>query len=613
MLVIGLVGALVLVHALEAHAAPEAPQGTTSSKRRMSAVVGPDGVWDWVEEMEGEAPTPAQVEAIREVQAEEAAEAAIIEDDLTTTPPPVEFYENPTSAVTPELLFLDRVDPGEFDIPVERNELVVKWMKYFLSKRDTFETWLERGGRYQPMMVRALEEAKLPKDLVYLSMIESGYNTLAYSTADAAGLWQFIESTGQEHGLRIDWWVDERRDPERALEAAIAYLGALHRQFGDWRLAWAAYNSGPHRITRAIQKHGTRNFWELVEKDALFSETANYVPKIMAAAIIGKHPEWYGFDVTPEDELAYEVVSVDAAVDLAVLAKCAGISVAQLRALNPALRQVASPPGGYDVKVPVGRQEAFIDALAKVPSRDRLTIAVHTVRPDETLGGIARKYKSSVSEIVAANHIATPDRIEIGDRLVIPNASAKGKALLADVVPTAAPRESRSTTERSGTGVRAVNPKAPPPTTYVVVSGDTLSTIAARRGTSVSAIKALNGLTSNTIVEGQKLKIPTSAVRKTHTVAPGETLMKISRLEQVSVAQIQEWNGIDDPEHIEVGQVLYLSGYAPGIWKEYTVVAEDSLSLIARRQGCTVAQLEAWNDIEGSVIHPGQVLRLRAK
>jgi membrane-bound lytic murein transglycosylase D len=406
------------------------------------------------------------------------------------------------------------------------------------------------------MMHAALEEAGLPKDLVYLSMIESGYNAHAYSHADAAGLWQFIPSTGKLYDLRIDWWVDDRRDPEASLGAAIAFLGELHGMFGDWRLAWAAYNGGPGRVRRAIERSGTKDFWTIAEGTSLHPETENYVPKIMAAAIIGKHPERYGFTgIEYEEELKYDTTRVDGAVELEVLARCAGTSVEELKALNPGLRRYATPAEGYDLRVPVGRRETFVAALAEVPQSERLTVVRHTVRRGETLSIIASKYGTTVSDVSRANNLRNVNKIYVGMSLVIPRHggvdASRETATLASVAPAAAPVSKPAAKAK--------------PATHVVARGDSLSGIATRY--------------------------------------------------HVSVADLQRWNGIRNASHIEVGQRISLSGTGTGAgagggWTTYTVKRGDSLGRIAGKYGCSVGDLREWNGIRGSVIHPGQKLKV---
>lgn len=306
--------------AVEPHAAPVSPA---------VAVVGADGVWRWVD-------TPA---AIPRALSEAEAAAKRARDPLR----------------------LDLVDLNTFDLPIDLHPRVIHWMTHFLGPgRRTFSTWMARGARYQPMMRRELQKAGLPQDLVYVSMIESGYDPLARSTSSAVGLWQFVRSTGEAQGLRIDMWVDERRDPERSLRAAVDYLSDLYGQFGDWRLALAAYNAGPTQVRRAINRTHTRDYWKLVARDQFSAETDDYVAKIMAAAIIGRHAEVYGFTDLPwAPELAYGVVEVHDGPSLDTLATRAGVDLAELRRLNPALSRTTLPPLGWDLHVPVGTEHLF--------------------------------------------------------------------------------------------------------------------------------------------------------------------------------------------------------------------------------------------------------------
>ena len=311
------------------------------------------------------------------------------------------------------------------------------------------------------MMYEKLEKEGLPRDLVYLSMIESGYNAHAYSHAAAAGLWQFIPSTARLYKMRVDWWVDDRRDPEASLDAAMAFLGELHQMFGKWELAWASYNTGPGRVRRAMKKFGTDDFWVIEDGNYLHPETENYVPKIMAAAIIGKHPERYGFtDIAFQDELRYDTAKVEGSVELEVLAKCAGTTVKEIKALNPALRRFATPPEGYTLRVPVGSQGTFVAALAKVPKSKRVTVAHHKVRRGETVGAIASRYGVRVSDISRANGLKNANRVYVGQSLLIPGRSGSSTHVAA-------------ISGRTRTDAKTV------PSTHTVRGGDTLSSIAA--------------------------------------------------------------------------------------------------------------------------------------
>jgi membrane-bound lytic murein transglycosylase D len=583
-----------------------------------------DGIWTWVDRMEGEIPSKEQVEAIQEVTEEHEAERALV-DELSGGEVPTAFYEDPQKALAEAPADPKGIDPAEFDIPIEVNAAVEKWIQYFTgSGRKYYERWLSRAPRYQPMMREKLEAVGLPQDLVYLSMIESGYNPHAYSHSDAAGLWQFIPSTGRVYDLRIDWWVDDRRDPEKSLTAAITFLGELHRMFGDWRLAWAAYNGGPGRVRRAIDRSGSKDFWTIAQGSHLHPETQNYVPKIMAAAIIGHHPERYGFtNVLPQEPLHYDVARVEGSVEFEVLARCANTTVDELVALNPALRRFATPPEGYDVRIPRGSQQVFLAALAEVPPEQRITVVRHTVRRGETLSTIASRYGTTVDDLSRANQLKNVNRIVVGMNLVIPRSGA------GDFSP---PPEPPATSGEPGVVLAAVSsPKSAPsvakvtrpapkaPAVHVVKRGETLTTLAERYGTTVAAIKSKNGLKTSTILVGQRIVLPEGSAAsvpaspKVHVVAPGETISKIARRYGVDPAKLQEWNRISDPSHIEVGQKVTVDGPNPDAvrWKQYVVQNGDSLSKIATRHACTVEELRAWNSLQGSVIQPGQMLKIQ--
>jgi membrane-bound lytic murein transglycosylase D len=504
-----------------------------------------EGIWEWVDRMEGEIPTAEQIDAIEEGQ-EVDANLLMFTHDLAGGEVPTGLYTDPRAALKVDPLFLDLVDPSEFDIPIEVNAEVAMWVTYFTGNgRQHYQRWLGRSTRYRPMMYRELDKAGLPRDLVYLSMIESGYNAHAYSHAAAAGLWQFIPSTGKLYDLRIDWWMDERRDPEASVVAAIAFLGELHKMFGDWRLAWGAYNGGPGRIRRATSQANSKDFWVLARGSYLHSETDNYVPKIMAAAIIGKHPERYGFtNIEYQEELTYDKVKVEGSVELEDLAKCAGTTVDEIKALNPALRRYATPPEGYEVRVPVGRRDTFAAAVATVPRSTRETEVVrHTVRKGETLGRIAAKYGTSVSTISSANGLKNANHIYVGMSLRIPGKGGEGS----DVAENFGSR---------ATDARPTPSKASPATVHTVKSGETLSTIAAKYGRTTGQIQSYNGLSGSKILVGQKLKVSGSggtssasstssaASSSTHVVQKGESLGSIEvRRERGTAAEGQRHQG----------------------------------------------------------------------
>jgi membrane-bound lytic murein transglycosylase D len=297
-----------------------------------------------------------------------------------------------------------------FDIPVEFNDEVENWVEYFKGPgRRHFAVYLERKAKMEPVILPRLREAGLPQDLIYLAMIESGFSTAAHSPAGAVGPWQFIRSTGRLFGLQQDWWKDERRDPYKSTDAAIQYLGRLHDEFGDWRLACAAYNSGELKIRRAISRLGTKDFWTIVRnRRALRRETKDYVPKMMAAAIIGKNPEQFGFGAAPKDTSLVDVeeVKVPKAENLRTIAQVAKISRDELLELNPELLRCCTPPqkGAYTVRVPKGESARLL--LAAVGAGEIGHYAGfrrHVIRRGDNLSTIAAHSGVPVAAILAIN------------------------------------------------------------------------------------------------------------------------------------------------------------------------------------------------------------------
>ncbi|MBA2322012.1 MAG: LysM peptidoglycan-binding domain-containing protein [Deltaproteobacteria bacterium] len=584
-----------------------------------------EGVWHWVEQMDGEIPTAEQVDALEE-SAERTVAERRLSDELSSSGPPTTFYTDPVRSLRPDPLYLDRVDPSEFDIPIEINEEVVKWIRYFTGDgRKYYAKWLTRSTIYRPYMYEQLEKAGLPRDLVYLSMIESGYNAHALSHAGAAGMWQFMPATGKMYKLRIDYWVDERRDIEKSTRAAIDMLGELHQMFdGSWYLAWASYNGGPGRVRRSVQSSGTENFWTIAQGAWLHPETENYVPKIIAAAIIGHHPERYGFDnIEYQPTLEYDVAHVSGSVSLEVLARAAGTSVTILQDLNPALRRYSTPAEGFDLKIPAGGQSRFVAALATIPREERstTTVARHTVRRGETLSVIAGKYNVSLGDLSQANGLRNVNRIYVGMSLVIPG---RGE-IAAEATPTERKAPVAAAATRSSTPKTAAK-------YHTVARGDTLSEIASKYGVSVTQLKSWNKVSGSTIVPGQKLAVnssggtgssgssssSSSGSTTKYTVKKGDTLSTIAAKYGVTTAQIQSWNGIKNASSIYAGQVLSVKGSSTSAaaassgWTTYTVKSGDSLGAIAQRHGCTVTELQSWNGIRGSVIQPGQKLKLKS-
>jgi membrane-bound lytic murein transglycosylase D len=321
---------------------------------------------------------------------------------------------------------------AEYDIPIDANEAVRAYVRFFQLEpaRKHFVKWLGRLSRYEQRYRAILRANGVPEDTLFLAMIESGFANLAYSRARAVGPWQFIAGTGKRMGLSQDFWVDERRDPEKSATAAAAYLKELYEEFGDWRLAWAGYNAGAGKVAKA-QRKGQADFWSMARGRVLKRETKGYVPKLMAAAIISKHAEAFGFkkeEVEPETWPEFERVAVPGAVDLATVAAAAEVSERDLRDLNPELRRSCTPPRGYEIRVPLGHGEAFAKNWPAVSSSARLSFAHHVVAKGDSLAAIAAGYGVPVSTVASMNGVKPGRRLRPGTELVIPLSALSRKA-----------------------------------------------------------------------------------------------------------------------------------------------------------------------------------------
>jgi len=314
-------------------------------------------------------------------------------------------------------------------VPLPFNEAVDRNLERFTTPpmRDRFARWLRRSGRYVPMMKAVFREAGLPEDLVYLALIESGFNPYARSWKRAVGPWQFIESTARRYGLTVNWWEDERRDPEKATRAAARYLADLYGRFGAWDLAMAAYNGGEGRIGRAVRRTKTDDFWKLRDTRHIRRETKNYVPKYIAATMIARNPARYGFDgLRYDDPLTYDEVRLETPIDLAVAARLAGVTVRDLKDLNPSLKRWATPPyrRGYVLRVPAGSGGRLLGGIAESRPQELFTMLPYRIEKGDTLGRIARRYGVPLKVLISMNPGIRPRRLRIGKVIRIPSGSA---------------------------------------------------------------------------------------------------------------------------------------------------------------------------------------------
>ena len=509
------------------------------------------------------------------------------------------------------------------EIPVVLNARVMHYMNYFQNRgRKSFSIWLARSGKFIPNMKLILQQRGMPTDLVYLAMIESGFNVKARSHASAVGPWQFIKPTAKRYGLRVDSWVDERMDPKKSTEAAANYLGDLYAMFQNWELAAAGYNCGEDRVQNAIDKYQIYDFWQISEF-TLPRETKNYVPKLMAALIIAKDPAKYGFvGISYHEPVPYETVRVAPQKKLSDIARVIGVSPTKLKELNPALIHDATPPGNpYPIHVPVGYASIANQKSRQIASLGNVNPNIakssgtykYKVRRGDSLGKIARKYGTSVSKIKRANGLKS-NTIRVGQRLKIP-----GK------YSTTTYASSKNSTHTAK---------------YRVKSGDTIGAIAARHRVSASDIRSANGIKGSLIKTGQTLTIPGASGRyygddtspqKTanitkYKVKSGDTLGGIAARHRVSITTIRRANGIKG-SNIRAGQTLKIpqitsTAYASSSTStqssstntstssKYRVRPGDTLGGIAEKHGVRLSLLKATNNIKGSTIMKGQILTI---
>jgi membrane-bound lytic murein transglycosylase D len=308
------------------------------------------------------------------------------------------------------------------DVPVDLNDAVLSCIDLYQGTlRDWFQEALSRGQPHLPHIRKVFAEEGVPQDLAYVALVESAFKTTAYSRAKAKGVWQFVSATGRRYGLAVDWWVDERSDPEKATRAAALYLKDLFELFGDWNLALAGYNAGEGKVMRAMARYGTDDFWRLRETRGLRRETKNYVPLVHAAIVLAKAPGRYGFVVAPAALPLVERVPVEGAVHLAVVAACAGESVEELRARNPELRRLATPADRtFALRVPEGRGRTVAECLDRRPTDQRVAWRPHVVRRGQTLGSIARANGVTARAVADANGITLQKRLRVGAELIVP-------------------------------------------------------------------------------------------------------------------------------------------------------------------------------------------------
>lgn len=498
----------------------------------------------------------------------------------------IQYSENePEAALEEELSALDKVGAWDespkskphiaeaqekttYDFPVVINKQVEFYLNLFqTTQRGYFEKWLARSTKYLPYIREQLDKAGLPRDLAYLAMIESGYNPLAYSKSHAVGLWQFMKATALDYDLEVDSHIDERRDPEKSAKAAIRYLSDLYAEFKSWYLAVASYNAGQGTIRRAIQRHDTRDFWKLAGYETLKLETKRYVPKLIAAIILSKNPEKYGFtNIRYEAPAQYDLITVPSMTDLQAVAMAGDYNIDDIKKLNTELVDGYTPPGkkDYQLKIPYGSKARVSENLSRLHPVLTTDYKTHVVAKGDTLTEICRRYNVNKTTLLKANNLNSA-KLKTGQRLRIPYQTTK----------------------------------------YVLLKdGETPQSRFAQAE------------------EGGRLHI--------HVVQPGETLSKISKLYDVPPEIIMQWNNLESVHKINVNQslALYLDrpiasqpevvAYNTGKTEHktkrityYRVKSGDSLWGIAKKFSVSPKDIRRWNNLTSNMIRPGDELVIK--
>ncbi|PID77028.1 MAG: lytic transglycosylase [Deltaproteobacteria bacterium] len=484
-------------------------------------------------------------------------------------------WENKDTADAPEP---EKEDQKGF--PIVHNKQVDAYIKIFTgSQRKQFARWLATSGRYAPIVYQELDRFGLPRELLYLAMIESGFNQRARSAAKAVGLWQFMRSTGRQYSLRIDNYIDERRDAKSSSEAAASFLSDLYGEFGDWYLAVAAYNAGPGKIRKGLNRYKADNFWDLAQHNYLRLETKRYVPKLIAAIIIAKDPEKYGFhNLVYKTPLKYDVLEVGPGLDFNAIALISGQNVKEIKELNLELKKGRTPLNrkSHLVKIPAGSLQYAKANMGKLHNVVKNGYKIHIYKSGETLSAICRRYNIDKTTLLKVNNLKS-GKINNGKRLRIPYTTVAYQLL-------------------SGKGGLPAGENF---ILHTVRKGETISNISKRYNVSPELIALWNNLPNiHKLSIGQQLALHTD---KNGTVKPAGIKPQASRDDNIIV--LAENN--KRIHHAEPAAKSVQLGW-------YEVKDGDSLWTISRKFKISPAQIKKWNNLKSNLIRPGVRLKIKS-
>ena len=422
----------------------------------------------------------------------------------------ISTFDPPAPTTATETAVASDLSLTTHDVDIPLNRKVLSYIELFQGNlREFIGEGLQRGAKYLPMIQEEFRKQGLPLDLAYIPLIESAFKNTARSRAKAQGMWQFMSYTGREFGLDLNWYVDERSDPEKATQAAAKYLKSLGKMFNkDWHLAMASYNGGPGRVQRAMRRSGKKDFWALTATTRFLPrETREYVPMILAAIVIAKNPAQYGFHIEPEIPFVYEKARVSDPVDLRLVAEWTNAPIDQIEALNPELRRWTTPvrTPEYEIKLPVGTGDVFRARLAETPPDQLNAFQWHSVKRGETLLSIARKLKVRQADLAEANSLTLRARVQPGKQLIIPRAPT---TLLAARPNNPAPETVMAASrpvvsEKAMLAAGRAESVEPERIVYRVKRGDTLFSIAKVYNTTVASLKSWNTRT----IRGTRINI----------------------------------------------------------------------------------------------------------